>query len=59
MTLKKQMSTLNKALDDLEIQQQYEIGNTVFIIEPSFKSDGYETLGSLLLKLMQNEVNNI
>ena len=53
------MSTLNKALDDLEIQQQYEIGNTVFIIEPSFKSDGYETLGSLLLKLMQNEVNNI
>ena len=42
----------------LEQEQAYMVGNTTFIVEPKFRADGQETLGSVLLKLMQNEIDN-
>lgn len=41
-----------------EQEQTYMVGNTAFIVEPKFRVDGQETLGSVLLKLMQNEIDN-
>lgn len=43
---------------ELEQEQTYIVGNTTFIVEPKFRADGQETLGSVLLKLMQNEIDN-
>lgn len=43
---------------ELEQEQAYMVGNTTFIVESKFRADGQETLGSVLLKLMQNEIDN-
>ena len=43
---------------ELEQEQTYMVGNTTFIVEPIFRADSQETLGSVLLKLMQNEIDN-
>ena len=43
---------------ELEQEQTYMVGNTTFIVEPKFRADSQETLGSVLLKLMQNEIDN-
>ncbi len=34
----------------------YHIGKTVFIVQPVFKEAGHETLGEVLLKFMQSEM---
>lgn len=39
-------------------EQQYTIGRMTFVVEPRFKDTAKETLGSILLKLMQSEVSN-
>lgn len=43
---------------ELEQEQTYMVGNTTFIVEPKFRADSQETVGSVLLKLMQNEIDN-
>ncbi len=43
--------------EDLFQEQQYTIGRITFVVEPRFKDTAKETLGSILLKLMQNEVS--
>ena len=43
---------------ELEQEQTYMVGNTTFIVETIFRADSQETLGSVLLKLMQNEIDN-
>ena len=43
---------------ELEQEQTYMVGNTTFIVEQKFRADSQETLGSVLLKLMQNEIDN-
>ena len=43
---------------ELEQEQTYMVGNTTFIVESKFRADSQETLGSVLLKLMQNEIDN-
>ena len=43
---------------ELEQEQTYMVGNTPFIVEPKLGADSQETLGSVLLKLMQNEIDN-
>ena len=44
--------------EGLEQEQSYTIGKTTFIVESRFQSEGKETLGSVLVKLMQNEVDD-
>ena len=34
----------------------YQIQNKTFIVEPVFKSDGQETLGSILMRLMKSDI---
>ena len=43
---------------ELEQEQSYTIENTTFIVQPKFRTDGKETIGSVLIKLMQNEVDD-
>ena len=42
--------------DNLIQEQKYKIGRITFVVEPRFKEDSKETLGSILLKLMKGEV---
>lgn len=42
--------------DNLIQEQEYKIGRITFVVEPRFKEDSKETLGSILLKLMKGEV---
>lgn len=44
--------------EDLEQEQSYTFGKTTFIVESRFRSEGIETLGSVLVKLMQNDVDD-
>ena len=44
--------------EDLEQEQSYTFGKTTFIVESRFRSEGIETLGSALVKLMQNDVDD-
>ncbi len=37
---------------------KYEIGNKVFIVEPLFSGEGKESLGHILLRLMQLDITN-
>lgn len=41
-----------------EQEQSYTIENTTFIVQPKFRTDGKETIGSVLIKLMQKEVDD-
>jgi|GEM_PF-4633181 len=34
----------------------YQIQNKTFIVEPVFKTDGQETLGSILIRLMKSDI---
>ena len=34
----------------------YQIQNKTFIVEPVFKTDGQETLGSILMRLMKSDI---
>lgn len=52
------MSVKKQEQDILEREQRYTVGKIDFIVKPKFKSDCKETLGSVLLKLMQNEVDS-
>lgn len=42
---------------ELEQEQSYTIEDTTFIVQPRFRTEGKETIGSVLIKLMQNEVD--
>ena len=42
--------------DNLIQEQEYKLGRITFVVEPRFKEDSKETLGSILLKLMKGEV---
>ncbi len=44
--------TSNKSLDE---KTTYRIGNRSFVVEPVFRQDGPDTLGSVLLHLMKSE----
>ena len=44
--------------ENLELEQSYTFGKTTFIVESRFRSEGIETLGSVLVKLMQNDVDD-
>ena len=43
--------------NELEQVQSYTIDKVTFVVEPRFRTTGCETLGSVLIKLMQNEVD--
>ena len=45
-----------KKQEDLIQEQQYRIGRITFVVEPRFKETSKESLGSILLRLMQSEV---
>ena len=36
-------------------QMTYRFGNRSFVVEPVFRQDGPDTLGSILLRLMKSE----
>lgn len=42
----------------LEESTAYRIKNQTFIVEPVFPKDGKETLGTVLLRLMQQDVES-
>ena len=44
--------TSNKSLDE---KTTYRFGNRSFVVEPAFRQDGPDTLGSILLRLMKSE----
>ena len=44
--------TSNKSLDE---KTTYRFGNRSFVVEPVFRQDGPDTLGSILLRLMKSE----
>ena len=44
--------TSNKSLDE---KTPYRFGNRSFVVEPVFRQDGPDTLGSILLRLMKSE----
>ncbi len=46
-------STTNDVLD---AEQRYEVGDVVFIVEPTFRQESNNTLATILLNLMQGEV---
>ena len=43
----------------LDEQTTYRIGNRSFVVEPVFKEEGPDTLGSVLLRLMKEESEQI
>ena len=44
-----------KAKHDLNEKTTYRFGNRSFVVEPVFRQDGPDTLGSILLRLMKSE----
>lgn len=46
-----------KKQDDLTREQRYTVEKIVFVVEPRFQNEGNRTIGSVLLKLMQYEVD--
>ena len=46
-------------LNPLDEQTTYHIGNRSFVVEPVFKEEGTDTLGSVLLRLMKEESEQI
>lgn len=55
-----QISTLTGVSDGnpLEHTATYTISGKIFIVEPVFQKDGKETIGTILMKLMQSESHN-
>ena len=51
------ITSIEEQQKELEQEQSYTIDNTTFIVQPRFRTDGKETIGSVLIKLMQNEVD--
>ena len=47
-----------KQQEDLMCERVFTFENVTIVVEPRFKTDGTETLGSVILKLIQNEVDN-
>lgn len=47
--------TYNNDIKELKEQQTYEFGRISFIVEPRFNDSGYNTLVSVLARLLQNE----
>lgn len=45
-----------KKQNDLTHEQRYAIEKITFVVEPRFQTAGDRTIGSVLLKLMQYEV---
>lgn len=43
----------------LDEKTTYHIGNRLFVVEPVFKEEGTDTLGSVLLRLMKEESEQI
>ena len=43
----------------IEEPQAYKFQNRTFIVEPVFKKDGNETIGTILMKLMQSDSKKI
>ncbi|MDO5401161.1 MAG: hypothetical protein Q4F17_09305 [Eubacteriales bacterium] len=46
-------------LNPLDEKTTYRIGNRSFVVEPVFKKEGPDTLGSVLLRLMNEESEQI
>lgn len=44
---------------DLEKSSTYNVDGKKFIVEPVFRQDGHETIGTILVKLMQSDANRI
>lgn len=49
-------TTHKKKQDDLTHEQRYTVEKITFVVEPRFQTEGNRTIGSVLLKLMQYEV---
>ena len=45
-------------IEPLTEEQTYTIDRMVFSVQPVFKQEGNATLGTVLLRLMQNEVEH-
>lgn len=48
----------NQSLAALHRKSTYQVQGKKFIVTPIFAQTGSETLGSVLLKLMKNEITN-
>lgn len=44
---------------DLKKSSTYNVDGKKFIVEPVFRQDGCETIGTILVKLMQSDGNRI
>ena len=51
----KKAKTSEATKTQLEEKTTYRIGDRSFVVEPIFKIDGQNTLGSVLLRLMKYE----
>ena len=47
--------TYNKDIKELKQQTTYEFGRISFIVEPRFNESGYNTLVSVLARILQKE----
>lgn len=54
----KSQKSHKKQQEDLMCEQIFTFEKVTIVVEPRFKTDGTETLGSVILKLIQNEVDN-
>lgn len=43
----------------LEKPTSYQIRNRTFVVEPIFRKDGKETLGTIFLRLMRKDVESL
>lgn len=48
----------NKEQEDLLQEQRYTVGKITFIVEPRFQAEGNRSIASVLLQLMQCEIES-
>lgn len=48
----------DKLINEITQSAAYEFGGRRYIVTPYFKKNGVETLGSLILKMMKNDIEN-
>ncbi len=43
----------------LDKTSTYQVGGKTFVVEPVFRQDGNETIGTILVNLMRTDINQI
>ena len=49
-------STRSSSVKTLEEPTTYTVKGNVFVVEPTFQSQGMETLGDVLIRLMKSDI---